>query len=158
MKYTAMCKYIIGVFILLFYAQPLLADGIVIKDSWVREAPPNSRVLAGYFTLLNDDKKDHVIISTRSKDFVEIEIHLSKVQQGMMKMEKQDKVLLPKGEMFHFKPGGYHLMLIKPKRKLRSGDKVEIILELEGGREISDTFIVRKDINKPMQSMHHHQH
>ncbi len=153
-----MFKNIVGVLILLFYAQPLLADGIVIKDSWIREAPPTSRVLAGYFILHNKDQKDNVIISVKSKDFVEVEIHLSKVQQGMMKMEKQDKLILPKGEMFHFKPGGYHLMLIKPKRKLHSGDKVEIILEFEDGKEISGTFIVRKDADKPMQDMQHHQH
>ena len=153
-----MVKHIVGIFILLFYVQPLLAGGVVIKDSWIREAPPTARVLAGYFTLHNQDQKDNVIISARSKEFFGVEIHLSNVQQGMMKMEKQDKILLPKGEMFHFKPGGYHLMLIKPKRQLHAGDKVNITLQFEDGKEISDTFIVRKDVNKPMQGMEHHQH
>ena len=153
-----MFKNIIGIFILLLNAPLLLADGIVITDSWIREAPPTSRVLAGYFIVLNRDQKDHVIVSAKSKDFVGVEIHFSKVQQGMMKMEKQDNILLPEGEMFHFKPGGYHLMLIKPKRKLRSGDKVEIILRFEDGKEMSNTFIVRKDISKPKQDTHNHRH
>lgn len=156
-----MLKNTIGLYILLvcLYAQPLLAGNIMISDPWIREAPPVSKVLAGYFLLRNHEQKDLVLVSAKSKDFSKVEIHLSKMHQGMMKMEKQNKVSLPQGKEFQFKPGGYHLMLMSPKRKLSSGDKVEIILVFEDGKELPATFTVRKDTSKPMQGMqHHHQH
>lgn len=156
-----MLKKTIGLFILLVcgYAQPVLAGDIMISDPWVREAPPAARMLAGYFLLRNHDQKDHVLVSARSEAFAKVEMHLSSVQQGMMKMEKQDKITFLHGKEFHFKPGGYHLMLMKPKRKLSSGDKVEIILVFGDGKELPVTFTVRKAKEKPMQEMqHHHNH
>jgi len=43
-----------------------------------------------------------------------------------------------------FAPGGYHLMLMNPKRRLHSGDRVEIVLEFRGGLVVPVAYEVRK--------------
>ena len=43
-----------------------------------------------------------------------------------------------------FAPGGYHLMLMTPKRTLRAGDAVVINLEFRGGLVLPVAFEVRK--------------
>ena len=43
-----------------------------------------------------------------------------------------------------FAPGGYHLMLMNPKRTLRAGDPVVINLQFRGGPDLPVAFQVRK--------------
>jgi len=58
-------------------------------------------------------------------------VHLSKIE------------LAPIANLI-FAPGGYHLMLMNPKRTLRAGDPVVINLEFRGGLVLAVAFEVRK--------------
>jgi copper(I)-binding protein len=51
--------------------------------------------------------------------------------------------LLPNASLL-FGPGGYHLMLLKPKRRLRVGDRVVIKLEFRGALVLPVACEVRK--------------
>jgi len=59
-------------------------------------------------------------------------------------MEHAQKIeLLPNASLL-FAPGGYHLMLLNPKRALHAGDRVDINLEFLGGLVIPVAYEVRK--------------
>jgi len=118
-----------------------------ISDAWIAEAPPNASTQAGYLTLNNDTAKPMSLISVTSDAFGNIQIHRSKQDgtMGLMKMSHEKQVDIPAHKMLQFKPGGYHLMLMKPKLALKEGDQVVMNLAFADGTEFSVAFTVRRE-------------
>ena len=55
------------------------------------------------------------------------------------------RLALKPDEEVRFAPGGLHLMLLKPKRALRAGDRVRITLHFSGGLAHELTLPVKRD-------------
>jgi len=53
-----------------------------------------------------------------------------------------DKIDIAPGTSISFSPGGYHLMLMHRKKKLKVGDKVSIKLEFSGDHSMPVLFRV----------------
>lgn len=107
-----------------------------VTGAWIREAPPVSTMLAGYATLENASDNPVAIVGGSSPAFARVEIHRTRITDGLARMARQERVEIPGGGRVAFEPGGYHLMLIGPARVLAEGDEVEVTLELEDGRTI----------------------
>jgi hypothetical protein len=117
---------------------------ISVHDAWVRESPPGIAMTAGYMRLQNKTSRPQVLVAASSSAFETVTIHRTVARQGMTGMEHSPQVeLLPNASLV-FAPGGYHLMLVNPKRTLRAGDRVEIYLEFRGGLVLPATYEVRK--------------
>jgi len=71
-------------------------------------------------------------------------IHRTVVKGGMAGMEHAPQVELTPNASLIFSPGGYHLMLMNPRRALHAGDRVYINLEFRGGVVLPVAFEVRK--------------
>jgi len=80
-------------------------------------------------------------------------LHQTVMQGGTAKMVHRHKIEIPKGMKLAFKPGGYHLMMMKPKRKLKVGDQVTVALEFSEGSKREVVFTVRKAMG--MAGGHH---
>src|SRR5713101_4051461 len=106
---------------------------VSVRDAWVREAPPGAAMMAGYMVLQNKTSRPQVLVAASSPSFETVMIHRTVARQGMTGMEHSPQVELPPNASLLFAPGGYHLMLLNPKRTLRAGDRVEIRLEFRGG-------------------------
>jgi|SRR5882672_581903 len=118
--------------------------GVSVRDAWVREAPPGVAMMAGYMVLRNNTSRSQVLVAARSSGFETVMIHRTMVKEGLTGMEHAPKIeLLPNASLL-FAPGGYHLMLLNPKRTLRAGDRVDISLEFRGGLVIPVAYEVRK--------------
>jgi len=118
--------------------------GISVRDAWVRESPPGMAMTAGYMMLQNKTSRAQVLVAASSSAFETVTIHRTVARQGMTGMEHSPQIeLLPNANLV-FAPGGYHLMLLNPKRTLRAGDRVEIYLEFRGGLVLPVTYEVRK--------------
>ena len=118
--------------------------GVSVRDAWVREAPPGAAMMAGYMVLQNKTSRSQVLVAASSSGFETVTIHRTIAKEGMTGMEHAPQVeLLPKASLL-FAPGGYHLMLLNPKRTLRAGDRVDIYLEFRGGLVLPVVFEVRK--------------
>jgi periplasmic copper chaperone A len=117
---------------------------VSVRDAWVRETPPGIAMMAGYMVLQNNTSRSQVLVAARSSGFETVTIHRTIAKEGMTGMEHAPQiVLLPKASLL-FAPGGYHLMLLKPKRTLHAGDRVDITLEFRGGLELPVAYEVRK--------------
>ena len=117
---------------------------VSVRDAWVREAPPGAAMMAGYMVLQNKTSRSQVLVAASSSGFETVTIHRTIAKEGMTGMEHAPQVeLLPKASLL-FAPGGYHLMLLNPKRTLRAGDRVDINLEFRGGLVLPVVFEVRK--------------
>jgi hypothetical protein len=83
-------------------------------------------------------------VGASSSGFESVMLHRSVVKDGMASMRHAAEIELTPNASLSFAPGGYHLMLMSPKRTLRVGDSVVINLEFRGGLALPVTFEVRK--------------
>ena len=118
--------------------------GVSVRDAWIREAPPGVGVMAGYMELRNNRSRPQVLVAASSSDFESATIHRTIIKDGIAGMVHAPQFELTANASSIFAPGGYHLMLMKPKRTLRAGDAVVINLEFRGGLVLPVAFEVRK--------------
>jgi len=69
-------------------------------------------------------------------DFARIEIHKTTMHGDMAHMQKQPELVIEGGKRLVLEPGGYHLMLMQPKRTLQDGDRVALTLIFDNGEQV----------------------
>ena len=138
-------RYLVGLILALTAIAAAAEEaGVSIRDAWVREAPPGATMMAGYMMLKNNTPRSQVLVAARSSGFATVMIHRTVVKGGLTGMEHAPKIELFPNASLLFEPGGYHLMLLNPKRALHAGDRVDINLEFLGGLVIPVAYEVRK--------------
>jgi len=124
--------------LLLSPATNSFADATVsIDKAWVREAPPAAKVLAAYMVFTNSGAGTAVVTSIESPDFSGAEIHQTIVEEGLASMLPVARLEVPAGQQVALEPGGMHLMLFNPVRRLREGDSVTLLIHGAGGWQAS---------------------
>jgi copper(I)-binding protein len=118
--------------------------GISVRDAWIRQTPPGMTMMAGYMELRNNTSRSHVLVAASSPGFASVIIHRTLVKDSIARMVHASQIELTPNASLIFAPGGYHLMLMNPKRTLRAGDPVVINLEFRGGLVLPVAFEVRK--------------
>ena len=135
----------------IFSTAPTLAaekTNIMIMDSWVRAAPPSAKVQAAFFTVMNHSNKPIVFTDVEAQGFGHSELHLSSKKDGMMIMQKQQKITIPANTVFKFKPGSYHVMLLEPSKIAAPGELVNVSFTLLNGEKVSAQMPVKRDNSK----------
>jgi copper(I)-binding protein len=115
---------------------------IQVKDAWIRWLPANVPG-GGYMTVINAGPAARVLIGASSPDYGEISIHQTRIRNGMNEMTAVESVELRPLVPVRFTEGGYHLMLVQPKRSLAVGDRVLITLHFAQGPSIEVPFELR---------------
>lgn len=118
--------------------------GVSVRDAWVRETPPGMTMMAGYMELRNNTSRPQVLLAASSSGFETVMIHRTIVKDGIAGMVHASQIELAPRASLIFAPGGYHLMLMNPKRTLHAGNPVVIKLEFRGGLVLPVTFEVRR--------------
>jgi hypothetical protein len=132
---------------------------VMVSDAWIREAPPNTSSLAGYMVIKNHSNKNQTLLSASSSAFAMVMIHRSEQKNGMAHMTHQKQVVIPAKAKITFAPGGYHLMLMKPKQPLKAGAHVTVSLVFANEKILRVNFKVRKDMPvKDAKVMKHNHH
>lgn len=101
-------------------------SSLSVENAWVAEAPPVSKVMVGYMTIINSGKEDLEITAAESELYSSIEFHETVYQDGMAGMVRHKSLRIPAGERLELKRGGPHLMLFNPVKHLIAGDTVKI--------------------------------
>lgn len=134
-----------------------IASGeISIENAWIAEAPPVSKVHAGYLTLHNHTGKKRSLTRVSSDAYNSIEMHLSIEKDGIASMQRMDKIEIDAGSSFEFKPGSYHLMLFTPAGKYKQGDSIELTFQFDDGTTETVSAKVKKHSSAVDHSHHHH--
>jgi len=102
------------------------------------------RNLAGYMVIENHTNKVQELITVTSSAFQKIEIHKTVQKDGMASMEGQNKLPIPAEGKVVLKPGGTHLMLINPTKRLTAGDSVSFVLKFASGSKSIISAPVKK--------------
>jgi copper(I)-binding protein len=101
-------------------------------------------MMTGYMVLQNNTSRSQVLVAASSSGFETVMIHRTIVKDGMAGMVHASQIELAPNASLIFAPGGYHLMLMNPKRTLRAGERAVINLEFRGGLVIPVAYEVRK--------------
>lgn len=119
-------------------------EGLVVSGAWIRAAPPNAPVLAGYMTIKNRSRLAKVLVRAISPAFASVTLHRTEHVGGVARMNHVPEANIPANGEFVFQPDGYHLMLMQPKRPLHTGDRVSIELKFADGSRAPVVFLVRE--------------
>lgn len=127
--------------------------GIEISQPQVRLLPPGVPNTSAYFKITNDGEKERILIAAQSKVAERVEIHSHVMTDGVMRMQKQDKLVIGAGAIQEFQPGGYHLMLFGLRKPLKENQEVTFTLYFSNGETVAVKAIVSSEIG---QHQHHH--
>lgn len=124
-----------------------LGDGPTVRAShvWIREAPPGISVLAGYFTLENLTGAPLDLTSVSSPDFGSAMLHETVEKDGTGSMREVAKLTIPAHGRAEFKPGGYHVMLMQPRKNMFAGDLVTLVFSFSDGSQLTLIAPVRRE-------------
>jgi hypothetical protein len=108
---------------------PADGDGIAVVDAWTPEGA--GTVAAAYLTICNRSNTDDALIGVASPDAKAAELHAtSRDDEGVVRMEPLERLVLPAGAGVSLKPGETHVMLIGVEPDAGS---VELTLTFENG-------------------------
>jgi len=106
---------------------------------------------AVYFTLINSGNASDTLIEivdamveTSGDLAAAVELHESRMQDGVMSMQKVSGVEIPAGESVMLKPGSYHVMILGLKRDLTPGENITLKLRFSSGDEQTIVVQVRE--------------
>lgn len=152
MKYST----IVGALLL---ATSAAAHAEVSLDApWVRAMPPTQKMTAGYATLVNDSQQAITVVGARSPIARVAELHTTEARGDSMRMVPLTPVDIAPGEVFHFAPGGPHVMLMGVQQMPAAGSSVELCFTLASGDAIcADAAVSRSAPEGSVDSdVHHH--
>jgi len=131
------------------------ASGLTIEQPWVNEAPPGAAAMAGYMVVNNAGATARVLVGASSPAFGSAMLHRTVMKNGMAEMVHQKAIRVPAHGHVTFAPGGYHIMLMKPKHHYVAGDAVKVMLRFRNGEQRTVRFPVKKGA-PPMGGMNMH--
>ena len=123
-------------------ASPALAARVEVTGAWFR-ALPAGLPAGGYFHLHNTGAKEAVLTGAQSPACGNVMLHRSIESSGVSRMVHVDNITVPAHGYVVFKPGGYHLMCMKPRPAMKPGSHVAVTLEFADGTKTVSSFIVR---------------
>lgn len=118
---------------------------IDIKDAYVPAMPPGSMVFAAYFTISNTGTEPRELLGVESSSFKGAHLHHTKMKDGVSSMMSMDSIVIEPGETLTLKPGGTHVMLMKPDKGSIKNSSVPLVLVFKSGE--------RKEISAPIKAL-----
>ncbi len=136
------------------------AGDIMVKDAWVREAPPTSKTTAAYLQLHNHTNSNIQLLKAESPQFNKVEIHNTIIENNVAKMVEIEKLEIPKNQMIELKPKGLHIMLIEAKSGVspKEGETVDVKLSFSNQQVEELKIPVKKDGGMMDHDHSHHHH
>ena len=107
------------------------------ENARVRALIPGQDKTVAYVDLHNHTEAPMVLVGAESTNVRAIEIHTTRLQDGVMRMRRLNEVTIPARDTIHFQPGGRHLMLFGVKSL---GSELDIQLRFADGGSRTITF------------------
>jgi copper(I)-binding protein len=87
---------------------------LVASDVEVTRPMPGMKMSAGFFVLTNNTDADMRITGVTSPQFEAVEIHETRIEDGIARMRELDALVVPAHGSTTLARGGKHLMLMRP--------------------------------------------
>ena len=130
------------------------ADSVKVDNAWVRATAPGQKVAGGFLDLTADT--DMKLVGGSSPASNTLELHMMKMDGGVMEMRQIKEIDLPKGKTVNLKPGGLHIMFIDLKQQIKEGDKVPVTLTVKNAAGKEQQLQVEAQAMRAGGMAHHH--
>lgn len=136
-------------------ALPLYAANLKVEDAWARATAPGQPVGGAFMKLTSDSNAQ--LVGASSPVAGRVQVHMMKMQDGVMIMREMKSLSLPKGRTVALAPGGYHIMLMELKQPLKAGEHVPITLKVKADKKIQNVEVNAEvhDMMGGEESQHH---
>ena len=135
---------------------PTLAQ-TTVKDAWVRGTVAQQKATGAFFSITSAAGGKLVSVSSPAAGVVEI--HEMKMDGSTMQMRALPNGLdLPAGKAVHFRPGGYHVMLMDLKAPLAAGQAIAVTLVVEGKDGKKETIVLKAPVRALGTAPAEHKH
>lgn len=113
-------------------------DNLIVLEAWARKSMSPNNNSAAYMKILNPTNEQITIIGASAPAIANnVELHQSFVdEKGISRMTSIDKIVVPARGEVELKPGGIHIMLFDLKDNISEGDNFDIMLKIEGKKQI----------------------
>jgi len=148
---------LLGLLVAACAAPAATSPKIHIQDAWARPGAMGmgqemghgmshggESTSAVYFVVVNDGGQPDALIRAVSDVAEKVELHETRMEGDVAKMQPVPRVEIPARGRVEFKPRGLHVMLIGLKRELRVGDTFTLTLRFEKSGEIPVTVTVKE--------------
>lgn len=109
------------------------APELEFSDAWVRALPPGMGMTAGFGSLHNSGARELQLVAYSSPQFASVSLHRTETVDGVSRMREVPELRLGAGETLELAPGGYHLMLMKPRGGVHAGEQVTVVMQAADG-------------------------
>jgi copper(I)-binding protein len=114
-----------------------------IGHPWSRPNPSGAPTAAGYLSITNTGRTPDRLLGGASPAATTIEVHEMSMAGGIMRMRPvAGGLAIAAGQTVKLEPGGYHLMIIGPKRAFKVGDHIPVTLKFERAGRVKVDFDV----------------
>lgn len=146
MNKTSACRLAVALVIALVVSAPVAARECrpQIREGWVRMPPGKMPMMAAFGRIVNRCPMPVTIVAARSPSFGSVELHETRIVDGVSRMRPVPRLRLAPDGAAVLKPGGMHLMLMRPGAPLKPGSRIVVEFELDGGGTLLGEFEVRK--------------
>lgn len=120
-----------------------------VREGWVRLAPIAMPMMAGFGRIENRCATPLTIVGVSSPAFGDASLHETRIVDGVSRMRAVRELPIAPADAAMLKPGGLHLMLMRPRTPLKPGSKVVVEFALKGGGTLRGEFAVGKPGEAP---------
>lgn len=149
-----MQRNLIPVLLGLVLSTSVWADSVKVENAWVRATAPGQKVAGGFLDLTAD--ADMKLVGGSSPASDTLELHMMKMDGGVMEMRQIKEIDLPKGKTVNLKPGGLHIMFINLKQQIKEGDRVPVTLTVRNAAGKEQQLRVEAQSMRAGGMAHHH--
>lgn len=149
-------KFLIVILALFHSSYGIASDKLEIDDAWIAEAPPVSKVMAAYMDIENETPHDRQATSMQCSEFKRAEFHRTVENDGIASMQAQQVLNIKAGSTLELAPGGYHIMLYNPARRLQAGERINCSMTFDDGTTTDFELAIKKASVEDHSHHHHH--
>jgi copper(I)-binding protein len=119
-----------------FAAQAGKVDSIVVSNAYIRASIPGTIHSSAYMGINNNDEKTVTLVRVSSKISPRVEMHKHVMENGMMHMQKLQKIDIAANTQVLLQPHGLHLMFFDLVQPLTVEDIIEVTLHFSNKHRV----------------------
>ena len=133
-------------------AHEIRSGDLLIQNLWSRSTSPGATVGVAYMVITNNGTAPEKLIGGTSPLAGRVELHESKMQDGVMTMRPvEGGLIIAPGQSVTLSPRGYHLMLVDLKAPLKAKQMLPITLDFERAGKVDATFHILSAGGRPWE-------
>ncbi|MEM6414878.1 MAG: copper chaperone PCu(A)C [Pseudomonadota bacterium] len=117
---------------------------IKVANAWVRATSSPNGVSAAFFDVCNQGSTAAAIQSITSTAAAVAELHTTvRTEDGVVRMQPLETLVIASGAIAEFSPGNDHVMLIGLKEAIEAGSTVPVTLTFDNGETVTIDAIAK---------------